>query len=178
MNLIEREAVRVFVMCWCFIEWPMRENELVTDTVDLEEEKRNWWCWVFKMLLFVLVSTLVPIAEDGKLIMWIPKHLHTCLYRPRNISILNHSFFVKIHFGTEWNTRRNIFVSHFHFLSLSFLYRLVSYLSTPIVLLSFYFFLKWELFVMVIIRVYQSCSSETDIDFICLPRICILYTFH
>ena len=138
----------------------------------------NWWCWVFKMLLFVLVSTLVPIAEDGKLIMWIHKRLHTYLYKPRNISILNHSFFVRIHFGTEWNTRRNIFVSHFHFLSLSFLYRLVSYLFTPIVLLSFYFFLKWELFVMVIIRVYQSCSSETDIDFICSPHICIFYTFH
>ena len=41
MDLIDRETVRVFVMCWCFIEWPMRENELVTDTVDLEEEKRN-----------------------------------------------------------------------------------------------------------------------------------------
>ena len=38
MNLIEREAVRVFVMCWCFIKWPIRENELVT--VDFEEEKR------------------------------------------------------------------------------------------------------------------------------------------
>ena len=41
MHLIEREAVRVFVMCWCFIKWPMRENELVTDAVDSEEEKRN-----------------------------------------------------------------------------------------------------------------------------------------
>ena len=39
--MIEREAVGVFVMCWCFIKWPMRENELVTDTVDFEEEKRN-----------------------------------------------------------------------------------------------------------------------------------------
>ena len=39
MNLIEREAVRVFVMCWCFIKWPIRENELVT--VDFEEEKRG-----------------------------------------------------------------------------------------------------------------------------------------
>ena len=67
------------------------------------------------MLLFVLVSTLVPIAEDGKLIMWIPKHLHTYIYKPRNISILNHSFFVKIHFGTEWNTRQNIFISFFPF---------------------------------------------------------------
>ena len=41
MHLIEREAVRVFVMCWCFIKWPMRENELVTDTVDFVEEKHN-----------------------------------------------------------------------------------------------------------------------------------------
>ena len=41
MDLIERETVRVFVMCWCFIKWPMRENELVTDAVDSEEEKRN-----------------------------------------------------------------------------------------------------------------------------------------
>ena len=41
MHLIKRETVRVFVMCWCFIKWPMRENELVTDTVDLEEEKCN-----------------------------------------------------------------------------------------------------------------------------------------
>ena len=66
------------------------------------------------MLLF-LVSTLVPIAEDGKLIMWIPEDIHTYLYRPRNISILNHSFFAKIHFGTEWNTSQNIFISFFPF---------------------------------------------------------------
>ena len=129
------------------------------------------------MLLF-LVSTLVPIAEDGKLMMWIPNHLHTYLYRPRNISILGRSFFVIIHFGTEWNTRRNIFISYFNFLTLSFLYRLVSYLITLIVLLSFYFFQKLQLFVMVIILLYQSCPSEMDIDFICLTRICILYTFH
>ena len=38
-------------------------------------------------------------GEDDKLMIWIPKHLHTYLYGPRNISILNHSFFVKIHFG-------------------------------------------------------------------------------
>ena len=130
----------------------------------------NWWCWVFKMLLS-LVSTLVPISEGSKLVMWIPDYLHTYLYRPRNITTLNYSFFLKIHFGTEWNTRRNIFISYFHFLGLSFLYRLVSYLFTPIVLLSFYFFLKWELFVMVIIRVYRSYFSGTDVDFICLLRI-------
>ena len=129
------------------------------------------------MLLF-LVSTLMPIAEDGKLIVWIPKHLHTYLYRPRNITTLNYSFFLKIHFGTEWNTRRNIFISYFHFLGLSSLYRLVSYLFTPIVLLSFYVFQKLGLFVMVITRMYQSFFSEMDVDFICLIRICILYTFH
>ena len=41
MNLIEKEAVRVFVMCWYFIKWPMRENELVTDTVDFMRKKRK-----------------------------------------------------------------------------------------------------------------------------------------
>ena len=145
---------------------------------DFEEEKRNWWCWVFKMLLFVLVSTLVLIAEDGKLMMWIPKHLHTYLYRPRNITTLNHSFFVRIHFGTEWNTSQNISASYFNFLTLSFLYLLISYLFTPIVLLSFYFFQKLHLFVIVISPMYQLYFSETDVDFICLPRICIFYTSH
>ena len=136
----------------------------------------NWWCWVFNMLLF-LVSTLVPISEGGKLMMWIPEDIHTYLYRPRNISILGHSFFVKNYFGTEWNIRQNIFISYFHFLTLYFLYRLVSYLFTHIILLSFYFFQKIDLFVMVIIRRYQSCFSEMDIDFIFLPRICIFYVF-
>ena len=117
--------------------------------------QHNWWCWVFKMLLS-LVSTLVPIAEDGKLIMWIPKHLHTYLYRPRNISILNHSFFVKIHFGTEWNTSQNISASYFNFLTLSFLYHLVSYLFTPIILLSFYFFSQ-------IIFIYDDNCSNVSI---------------
>ena len=131
------------------------------------------------MLLF-LVSTLVPIAEDGKLMMWIPEDIHTYLYRSRNISILNRPFFLKIHFGTEWDTSQNIFISSFHFLSLSSLYRLVSYLFTHIVVPSFYFFPKLYLFVTVIIRMYQSFFSETDVDFICLPytRVCILYTNH
>ena len=53
------------------------------------------------MLLFVLVSTLVPISEGGKLMMWIPEDIHTYLYKPRNISILGRFFFLKIHFGTE-----------------------------------------------------------------------------
>ena len=119
------------------------------------------------MLLFVLVSILVPIAEDGKLIVWIPKDIHTYLYGPRNITTLNHSFFVKIHFGTEWNTRRNIFVSHFHFLSLSFLYRLGSYLFTHIVLLSFYFLQKLDLFVIVIVRMYHASRKRMLILSVC-----------
>ena len=41
-----------------------------------------------------------------------------------------------------------------------------------------YFSQKLDLIVMIIIRMYQSCFSEPDIDFICLPRICIFYTFH
>ena len=40
MNLIKREWTRMFVMKRC-LQWSMRENELVTDTVDFEEEKRN-----------------------------------------------------------------------------------------------------------------------------------------
>ena len=130
------------------------------------------------MLLFVLVSTLAPISEDGKLMMRIPDYLHKYLYRPRNISILNRPFFLKIHFGTEWDTSQNIFVSYFNFLTLSSLYRLVSYLFTHIVVPSFYFFPKLYLFVMVIIRMYQLYFSETDVDFIGLTRIYILYTFH
>ena len=129
-------------------------------------------------MLLSLVSTLVPIAEGGKLIMQISKHLHTYLYRPRNISILNRPFFLKIHFGTEWNTNQSIFVSYFNFLSLSSLYCLVSYLFTPIVLLSFYIFQKLDLFVIVIIRMYRSYSSETGVNFIYLPHIYILYAFH
>ena len=40
MHLIKREWTRMFVMKRC-LQWPMRENELVTDTVDSEEEKRD-----------------------------------------------------------------------------------------------------------------------------------------
>ena len=41
------------------------------------------------------------VGENGKLMMWIPDNLHRHLYRPRNVSILNHSFLLKLHFGTE-----------------------------------------------------------------------------
>ena len=46
MHLIKREWAGMFVICQmkrclqqCFPKLPMRENELVTDTVDFEEEK-------------------------------------------------------------------------------------------------------------------------------------------
>ena len=41
MHFIKREWARMFVMKRCFPKWPIRENELVTDTVDFEEEKRD-----------------------------------------------------------------------------------------------------------------------------------------
>ena len=40
MHLINREWTRMFVVKRCS-QWSMRENELVTDNVDFEEEKRN-----------------------------------------------------------------------------------------------------------------------------------------
>ena len=165
----------------CFPKWPIRENELVTDTVDFEEEKRNiiddaeflkWYYFLFQLLY-----------QSQRAVNWWCGYpttfIHTFIGPGVLVSILNPSFFVKIHFGTEWNTSQNIFVSSFHFLTLPFLYHLVSYLFTPVVLLSFYFFLqKIDLFMMVIIRIYQSCLSETDVDVICLIRICIFHTFH
>ena len=48
------------------------------------------------------------VGENGKLMMWIPTDLHTHLYRPRNIGMLNRSFFIKLHFGTERNSSRNM----------------------------------------------------------------------
>ena len=127
------------------------------------------------MLLF-LVSTLVLIAEDGKLIMWIPKHPHTYPYRPRNISILGRSFFVKNHFGPNGILARIFrFVfpfSYFIFPISSSILFIYSYSPTIIYLSQ-----KLHLFVMVITRMYQSCFSETDVDFIGLPRICVFYTF-
>ncbi|PAV22985.1 nucleotide-binding-oligomerization-domain like receptor [Pyrrhoderma noxium] len=41
------------------------------------------------------------VGENGKLMMWIPDDLHRHLCRSRNVSILNHSFLLKLHFGTE-----------------------------------------------------------------------------
>ena len=41
MHFIKREWTRMFVVKRC-LQWPMRENELVTDTVDFEEEKTRY----------------------------------------------------------------------------------------------------------------------------------------
>ena len=41
------------------------------------------------------------VGKNGKLMMWIPEHLHLHLWRRRNISILGRSFLIKLHFGTE-----------------------------------------------------------------------------
>ena len=48
------------------------------------------------------------VGENGNLMMWIPTDLRRYLCGHRNISILNRSFYVKLHFGTEQNTSRNI----------------------------------------------------------------------
>ena len=104
-------------------------------------------------------------GEDGKLIMQIPKHLHAYLYRPRNITILNLSFFVKIHFGT----RQNIFVSYFHFLTLSFLCRLVSYLFIPVMF-------KLDLFMIVIIPMYHAFWKRVSILSVCHVYVYISLT--
>ena len=41
------------------------------------------------------------VGENGKLMMWIPKNLHTHLYSPRIVSILSSSFRFKLHFDAE-----------------------------------------------------------------------------
>ncbi|PAV22978.1 WD40 domain containing protein [Pyrrhoderma noxium] len=41
------------------------------------------------------------VGENGRLMMWIPDNLHRHLYRPRNVSMLDHSFHLKLHFGAE-----------------------------------------------------------------------------
>ena len=48
------------------------------------------------------------VSENGKLMMWIPRDLHRHVCSHGNISILNRSFYVRLHFGTEQNTSRNI----------------------------------------------------------------------
>ena len=41
------------------------------------------------------------VGENGELMMWIPYNLRRHLCGHRNISILNRSFYLKLHFGTE-----------------------------------------------------------------------------
>ena len=65
------------------------------------------------------------VDENGKRIMWLPMHLHTHLCWPGNVGMLNHSFHLKLHFGTEWNICQNFYFYFFHFLTISRLYYLV-----------------------------------------------------
>ena len=48
------------------------------------------------------------VGKDGELMMWIPRDLRRYVCGRRNISMLNRSFYIKLHFGTERNTSRNI----------------------------------------------------------------------
>ncbi|PAV14717.1 nucleotide-binding-oligomerization-domain like receptor [Pyrrhoderma noxium] len=48
------------------------------------------------------------VGENGELMMWIPRDLRRDVCGPRNISMLDRSFYIKLHFGTERNTSRNI----------------------------------------------------------------------
>ena len=41
------------------------------------------------------------VGENGKLMMWIPKNLHTHLYSPRIVRILSSSFRFKLHFDAK-----------------------------------------------------------------------------
>ena len=41
------------------------------------------------------------VDENGKLMMWIPRDLHTHLYRPRNTDVFGRSFYLKLNFDTE-----------------------------------------------------------------------------
>ena len=41
------------------------------------------------------------VGENGELMMWIPTDLRDRVRGHRNISILNRSFYVKLHFGTK-----------------------------------------------------------------------------
>ena len=41
------------------------------------------------------------VGENGELMIWIPKDLHTHLYRCKNVSILGCSFRLKLHFDTK-----------------------------------------------------------------------------
>ena len=47
-------------------------------------------------------------GENGELMMWIPTDLRRDVCGHRNISMLNRSFYLKLDFGTERNTSRNI----------------------------------------------------------------------
>ena len=48
------------------------------------------------------------IGENGELMMWIPTDLREYVCSQRNIGVLNRPLYIKLDFGTERNTSRNI----------------------------------------------------------------------
>ncbi|PAV14672.1 nucleotide-binding-oligomerization-domain like receptor [Pyrrhoderma noxium] len=78
------------------------------------------------------------VGENGELMMWIPRDLRDRVCAHRNISMLNRSFYVKLNFGAETNTRENTQSQsqplHLHHSIRP--YRLVLYM--PVFLLAFY----------------------------------------
>ena len=48
------------------------------------------------------------VGENGELMMWIPTDLRRYVCSQRNIGVLNCPLYIKLDFGTERNTSRNI----------------------------------------------------------------------
>ena len=175
MHLIERKAVRVFVMCWCFIKWPMRENELVTDTVDFVEEKRNWWCWVYKCYYLILFQLLY---QSQRTVNWWCGYPSTFIHTFIGPGILVYS--VVLLRKKSFQYRMKHYAEYIRFIfQFSYFIFLISpstlfiYSYSPIILLLF------SKITFICDRNYSnvSCFSETDVDFIGLPRICVFCTF-
>ncbi|PAV14694.1 nucleotide-binding-oligomerization-domain like receptor [Pyrrhoderma noxium] len=78
------------------------------------------------------------VGDNGELMMWMPTDLRDPVCGHKNISMLNRSFYVKLNFGAETNTRENTQSQsqslHVHHSIRP--YRLVLYM--PVFLLAFY----------------------------------------
>ena len=165
----------MFVMKRC-LQWSMGEKELVTDTVTLRRKNAIDGAEFLKCYYLFLFQLLY---QSQRTVNWWCGYPSTFIHTFIGPGILVYSIILSLlkFISVPNGILGRIYSFHFfHFLSLSFLYCLVSYLFTHIVLLSFYFFQKLDLFVMAIIRMYQPCFSEPGTDFVRLPRICILYT--
>ena len=62
--------------------------DTIPDNTNWELRKDNW-----------------VVGEDGKLMIWIPNHLHRYLCRPRNVDMIGCSFYFKLHFDARQNTK-------------------------------------------------------------------------